>query len=101
MQSVFDAPVAACARGEVRSRKRTGGDIGSSLGLDFVAALNAAFDHADGSEFGKARGAWIAALGVVPADDVRDRVEADLEAAVVLADRLDRPPRPVWCRNNS
>jgi hypothetical protein len=31
-----------------------------------------------------------AALGVVPADDVRDRVEADLEAAVVLADRLER-----------
>jgi hypothetical protein len=38
---------------------------------------------------GPARGAGIAALGVVPADDMRDRVEADLEAAVVLADRLE------------
>jgi hypothetical protein len=31
----------------------------------------------------------MAALRVVPADDVRDRVEANLEAAVVLADRLE------------
>jgi hypothetical protein len=45
--SVFDAPVATHADSEVRSRKHTGGDIGSSLGLDLVAALDAAFDHAD------------------------------------------------------
>jgi hypothetical protein len=50
------------------------------------AVLDAAFDHAEGGEFGEARGARIAA---VPADDVRDRVDADLQAAVVLADRLE------------
>jgi len=89
MQLVFDAPVAAYARGEVGSGKRTGRDIGSSLGLDLIAALDAAFDHADGREFGEARGAWIAALGAVPVNDMRDRVEAELEAAMVLADCLE------------
>jgi hypothetical protein len=35
------------------------------------------------------RGARIAALEVVPAGDVRDRADADREAAVALADRLE------------
>jgi hypothetical protein len=35
------------------------------------------------------QGSLIDALGVVPVDDVRDRVEGDLDAAVVLADRLE------------
>jgi hypothetical protein len=34
-------------------------------------------------------GARIAALRVVPADDVRDRADTDLEAAVALANRLE------------
>src|SRR5579883_2802030 len=89
VQVVFDAPMASCSLRKGCGRQRTGGDVGSPFGLDLVAALDAAFDDGDGGELRKAGRAWVAALGGVPVDNVGDRMGADLEAAVLLADCLD------------
>jgi len=57
--------------------------------LDFVAALDVAFDHGDGGELRKTRGARKLRSEALPVDDVGDRMHTDLKLAVVLADRLD------------
>src|SRR5258708_3020157 len=46
VQVVFDAPMASCGLREGCGRERAGGDVGSPFGLDFVAALDAAFEAA-------------------------------------------------------
>src|SRR6266403_1622110 len=81
--------MASCAVGEGAGRERAGGDVGSLFGLDFVAALDAALDHGDGGELREAGCTRIGALRGVPVDDMGDRMGADLDAAVVLANRLD------------
>src|ERR1700688_3590589 len=81
--------MASCAVGEGCGRERAGGDIGSLFGLDLVAALDAALDHGDGGELREAGRARIGALRSIPVDHMGDRIGADLEAAVVLANRLD------------
>jgi hypothetical protein len=50
VQVVFDGPMASYGLREVCSRQHAGGDVGSPLSLDFVAALDATFDHGDGGE---------------------------------------------------
>src|SRR5947208_6065036 len=89
MKVVFDPPMAACAVSEGCGRERAGGDIGSLFGLDLVAALDVALDHGDGGELREAGCARVRALRRIPIDDMGDRIGADLDAAVVLADRLD------------
>ena len=89
MQLVFDRPVAACGRGEGRGRERPGRDIGSPLGFGLVAALDPALDHGDGGELREARCARIGALRGIPIDHLGDAMVANLEAAVVLVERLD------------
>src|SRR5439155_5168603 len=89
MKVVFDPPMASCAVREGCGRERAGGDIGSLFSLDLVAALDAALDHGDGGELREAGCARVGALRGVPVDDMGDRIVANLDAAVVLADRLD------------
>src|SRR5882724_2430959 len=79
--------MASCAVGEGAGRERAGGDVGSLFGLDFVAALDPALDYGDGGELREAGCARIGALRGVPVDDRGDRMGADLDAAVVLANR--------------
>src|SRR5438445_6256656 len=89
MEVVFGPPLAACAVSEGCGRERPGGVIGSLFGLDLVAALDAALDHGDGGEVGETECARVGALRGVPVDDMGDRMGANLNAAVVLAHRLD------------
>ena len=70
-------------------RERTRGDIRSSFGLNLVSSLDAAFDHADGDELGETRCTWIGALRADPVDNMGDRVDSDLDPAVILARGLE------------
>src|ERR1700722_8360801 len=56
---------------------------------DLVASLDAAFDHANSGEFREAGSAWIGTIRSNPVDHMGDRMVAHLNAAVILADRLD------------
>src|SRR6202162_3846464 len=101
MKLVFDGPVTACRLGEGCGREHTGGDIGSPFGLDLVAALDPAFDHGDGGEFGEAGCTRIGTLRRIPVDHMGDGMAADLDAAVVLAERLIAQPRRAARYRNS
>jgi hypothetical protein len=75
--------------GKGSGRERARRDVGSPFGLDLVSALDPALDDGDGSDFWEARGTRIGTLRIDPVHRVGDRLGADLDAAMVLADCLD------------
>src|ERR1700726_1576082 len=80
--------------------EHAGGDIGSPLGLDLVASLDAAFDHADGGEFREAGGARIGTIRSDPVDHIGDRnaiaFRSGSTVSLVLSSLVGRWRRP--CR---
>src|SRR5579864_377501 len=65
------------------------GDVASPFGLDFVASLDPAVDHADGGEFGEPGGAWVGALRAVPIDNLGNAMGSKFEPTVTLVHGLE------------
>jgi len=86
---VLDGPVASHGVREGRGREAARGDVTSPFSLDFVTSLDPALDHSNGGEFRETGCARIGTLGGGPVDNVGDRMGADFEPAMLLADSLD------------
>lgn len=88
VEAVLDAPMGANGGGEgygVEPRRR---ETIPSFPRDRAVSLDAALDHADHGEAGKARFAGKAAVGDEPCDVGGDAVSPDLDATVIAVGGL-------------